>query len=122
MFDDNQDYIANILNKIISIDSNDDNTAPYISEKERVFKQFNFKIYNDRNLFNYYNSIYLICYNNSCWIDCFIIWYIFIYKKTVSNIIRFNDEPFSLVNIKKLNEFTDVIIQNKRTEAIRFFY
>ena len=73
MFDDNQDYIANILNKIISIDSNDDNTAPYISEKERVFKQFNFKIYNDRNLFNYYNSIYLICYNNSCWIDCFII-------------------------------------------------
>ena len=90
-------------------------------ELQGKHKKFNINIYNDKHLFKYYNSLYLIYYNYSCWIDCFIILYIFIYKKNVKDIImNFNDADLN-INIKNLNGFTDIIIQTNRTVPIKFF-
>lgn len=68
-------------------------------------------IYNHKHIFKYYNSIYLIS-NNSCWIDCFIILYMFIYKKIVKDNIMYSNEADLDNNIYKLNEFTDIIMRN----------
>ena len=47
--------------------------------------------------------------------------YIFIYKKSIINIHNYEDTNEFNLNLKYLNEFTDIIIQSNRNESIKFF-
>jgi hypothetical protein len=81
-----------------------------VSLKDKNIKKFKFDLYNDTTIFKYLENIYLINNNNSCWLDCFIILYIFIFRKYLTDIL--NNEDIDNNNLFLLNEFVNFIIQS----------
>ena len=79
--------IYNSLNEILIINDEEDEDFEYNNETKPKIKKFDFKIYNNKNMFKYLNRIYLLYDNNSCWIECFIILYIYVYKFSIINSI-----------------------------------
>ena len=84
-------------------------------------KKFTISLYNDKKIFNYLNCKYLTYHKNSCWIDCFIMLYIFIFKKFIVKFIMENNDNIFPPTVKILNEFTDAILQEERNNSINFF-
>lgn len=118
---DIEDFIKDSLNELILINDEEDEELDYYNEKNAKNKKFDFKIYNNKDMFKYLNRIYLIYDNNSCWIDCFIILYIYVYKFSIIKLIDNNVELNNIDFILNLNEFTQYIIQADRSISLKFF-
>ena len=117
---DIEDFIKDSLNELILINDEEDEELDYYNEKNAKNKKFDFKIYNNKDMFKYLNRIYLIYDNNSCWIDCFIILYIYVYKFSIIKLIDNNVEFNNINFILNLNEFTQYIIQADRLYHLNF--
>ena len=88
-----QNYIDLTINGL-NISDNDDeiisdkNNTNFIDNKRNI--KFTKDLYNDKKIFNYLNCKYLTYHKNSCWIDCFIMLYIFIFKKIIIKMMMEN--------------------------------
>ena len=76
-------------------------------------------MYNDIKLFKYINHSLLKNDKNSCWLDCFIILYIYVFRKII--IEKIEKEEIENPNIMILNEFITFIIQNDNNKNLYVF-
>jgi hypothetical protein len=106
----NKNFIKNILKDLVEEDCGEEELIENVFLKDKNIKKFKFDLYNDTTIFKYLENIYLINNNNSCWLDCFIILYIFIFRKYLTDIL--NNEDIDNNNLFLLNEFVNFIIQS----------
>ena len=109
----NNNFIKNILNELIEDDNDKEELNDIFSLKDKNTKKFKFSLYNNTSIFKYLDNIYLNYNNNSCWMDCFIMLYIFIYRKNLIELLA--KDVIDNNNLLLLNEFINFIIQTVDT-------